>query len=419
MLDLKTIRENKENVKAGLKRKGAPGAEIDTLWRLDSERREILKKVESLKAKRNTASDEIAKAKRAKKPAEVLISEMKSVSQNISAMDTKVGDIDIRIANIMATIPNIPDSSTPDGLSPDNNQVVREWGETRKLKGKPKDHVELATKLGWLPLKRAAKITGSGFALFEGGGARLVRGLINFMLDLHTTKHGYKEIWPPALVNRASMVGTGQLPKLEDDMYRLKDEDYFLIPTAEVPISNMHRDEVLKEKDLPLKYAAYSPCFRREAGSYGKDTKGLSRVHQFDKVELVKFVKPEASLDELETLVGDAEKVLQLLEIPYRVVLLCAGDLSFAGAKCYDLEAYAPGAQKWFEVSSCSAFFDFQARRMNAKFKPESGGKPQHVHTLNGSGVALARTIICLLENHQQPDGSIGFPEALKPYMSS
>jgi len=328
-----------------------------------------------------------------------------------------VGGIDEEIANIMANVPNIPDKSTPDGFGTKANKLAREWGKTAKLPFKPKDHIELGAKLGWFSFERAAKLTGSGFALFQGQGARLVRALMNMMVDLHAKKHGYQEIWPPALVNRASMTGTGQLPKMEEDMYRLKDEDYFLIPTAEVPVSNIHRDEVLDEKKLPIKYVAYSPCFRREAGSYGKDTRGLSRVHQFDKVELVKFVKPEDSLDELESLVQDAEEVLQLLELPYRVLLLCAGDLSFSAAKCYDIEVHAPGMDKWFEVSSCSTFGDFQARRMNIKYKSAKDGKQNFVHTLNGSGVAFARTILCLLENHQQADGSIKIPDALKKYL--
>ncbi|MBI4372687.1 MAG: serine--tRNA ligase [Candidatus Omnitrophica bacterium] len=417
MLDLKFIREEPEAVKAGLAKKGLKPEEINRLLELDSKRRALLQEVEALKGKRNRANDEISRAKQEKKDPASLINEMKALSQKIDNIDMIVGDIDSNIANIVYSIPNLPDKSTPGGNDAKSNKVVREWGKPIKLPFKAKEHIELGAKLGWVSFERATKIAGSGFALFQGEGAHLVRALINFMLDLHTKKHGYSEVWPPALVNRMSMTGTGQLPKMEEDMYRLKDDDYFLIPTAEVPVSNIHRDEVLNEKDLPVKYAAYSPCFRREAGSYGKDTRGLSRVHQFDKVELVKFVRPEDSLNELELLVKDAEEVLQLLEIPYRVVLLCAGDLSFAASKCYDLEAYAPGMNKWFEVSSCSTFGDFQARRMNIKYKTQSG-KSQYVHTLNGSGVAFARTILCLLENHQQPDGSVKIPGALKPYLS-
>ena len=417
MLDLKVIRENPEVVKKGLARKGeAPGC-VDEILALDAKRRELLREVEALKAERNKANDEIAKSKKGGKPDQTVIEKMRTSSQKIATIDAEVGDISRRLASVVVAVPNLPHESTPDGATGASNQVVREWGEMPKLPFKGRDHVGLAKELGWISFERSAKVTGKGFALFERGGARLVRGLVNFMLDLHTKKHGFDEVWPPALVNRASMTGTGQLPKLEDDMYRLKDEDYFLIPTGEVPVTNMYRDEVLNEADLPIRFASYTPCFRREAGSYGKDTRGLSRVHQFDKVELVKFVKPESSLDELEALVKNAETVLQLLEIPYRVSLLCAGDLSFAGAKCYDLEAYAAASDRWFEVSSCSAFFDFQARRMNIKFKPKGGGKSEFVHTLNGSGVALARTIICLLENHQQKDGTIKFPKALEPYL--
>ena len=418
MLDLKLIREQTDFVKQELARKGVKPGVVDSLIKLDSERREFLQEVEGLKAKRNRVNDDLSKAKREHKPETAIINDMKILSQKIDKIDIKVGDIDNNIEEIVVNIPNIPDKSVPSGSGVTANKVIRQWGEPARFTFKPKDHIELGTRLGWFSFERAAKLTGSGFSLFQGDGARLVRALMNMMVDLHAKKHGYCEVWPPALVNRASMTGTGQLPKMEEDMYRLKDEDYFLIPTAEVPVSNIHRDEILDEKDLPIKYVAYSPCFRREAGSYGKDTRGLSRVHQFDKVELVKFVKAEDSLNELELLVKDAEEVLRLLELPYRVVLLCAGDLSFAGAKCYDLEVYAPAMDRWFEVSSCSMFTDFQARRMNIKYKSAKGGKPQYVHTLNGSGVAFARTILCLLENHQQADGSIKIPSALKPYLA-
>jgi seryl-tRNA synthetase len=417
MLDLKLIREQTEDVNRGLQKKGVNLQDIDTLLALDSERRRLLQEGEALKAKRNKANDEITAAKKAGNPADVIISDMKIVSQKIAEIDNKVGDIYNKIGILIVNIPNIPDKSVPEGIGNKGNKTVKEWGSPPKLAFKAKDHIELGAQLGWLSFERATKLAGSGFALFQNDGAQLVRALMNLMLDLHTKKHGYQEIWPPALANRASMTGTGQLPKMAEDMYQLKDDDYFLIPTAEVPLSNIHRDEILEEKNLPVKYAAYTPCFRREAGSYGKDTRGLSRVHQFDKVELVKFVKPEDSLKELELLVKDAETALQALELPYRVVLLGAGDLSFAAAKCYDIEAYAPGMDKWFEVSSCSTFGDFQARRMNIKFRSSKTGKAEFVHTLNGSGVAFARTILCLLENHQQADGSIKFPEALKKYL--
>jgi seryl-tRNA synthetase len=416
MLDLKLIREQTGEVKDGLKKKGVNVKDIDALLALDSERRILLQEGDVLKAKRNKANDEISAAKKAGKPAEALIGDMKMISQKIGEIDSQVGDIDNKIAIITVNIPNIPDKSVPEGIGNKGNKTVREWGKTPKFAFKPKDHIELGTTLGWLSFERATKLAGSGFAFFQNDGARLVRALMSLMLDLHTKKHGYQEVWPPALANRASMTGTGQLPKMAEDMYQLKDDDYYLIPTAEVPVTNIHRDEILEEKNLPIKYAAYSPCFRREAGSYGKDTRGLSRVHQFDKVELVKFVKPEDSLNELELLVKDAEAVLQALELPYRVVLLGTGDLSFAAAKCYDIEAYAPGMDKWFEVSSCSTFGDFQARRMNIKYRSAKSGKAEYVHTLNGSGVAFARTILCLLENHQQADGSIKLPEVLKKY---
>lgn len=417
MLDLKLIRENPEQIKHALAKKQVPESLITELLELDQKRRSLLQEAEQLKQKRNQANDQIAQAKKQGKSANEIIGQMKITSQKISELDGHVDDIDTKISNIILTIPNIPDSSVPVGAGATANQVIRQWGKRPTFGFKPKDHIELAQKLGWISFERAVKISGSGFSLFQGQGARLVRALMNFMLELHTTQHGYEEIWPPALVNRKSMTGTGQLPKMEEDMYRLKDDDFYLIPTAEVPVSNIHRDEVLEEKTLPRKYAAYSPCFRREAGSYGKDTRGLSRVHQFDKVELVKFVTPEHSLDELEALVKDAEEVLQLLELPYRVVLLGSGDLSFAAAKCYDLEVYAPGSDRWFEVSSCSTFGDFQARRMNIKYRNDKG-KTEFVHTLNGSGVAFARTILCLLENHQQPDGSIKMPRALEPYLA-
>ncbi len=416
MLDIKLIRENPKAVKEALAKKRVPGELIDQVLSFDLQRRKFIQEVDGLKSMRNEANNQITEAKKQGKSVNEIIEGMKTVSQKIADLDASVGEVDNGMATILSSIPNLPHSSVPEGSDSTANKVVREWGKKPKFGFQPKDHIALAQQLGWISFERGAKLTGSGFVLYQKEGAKLVRALMNFMLDLHTQKHGYQEVWPPALVNRASMTGTGQLPKMEDDMYRLKDEDLFLIPTAEVPVTNIYRDETFNEKDLPIQLTAYSPCFRREAGSYGKDTKGLSRLHQFDKVELVKFVTPQNSLEELETLVKNAEQVLQLLELPYRVSLLCAGDLSFAAAKCYDLEVYAPGSDKWFEVSSCSTFEDFQARRMNIKYKTKEG-KTQLVHTLNGSGVAFARTILCLLENHQQADGSIRFPEALKKYL--
>ena len=354
-----------------------------------------------------------------KKDAQPKISAMKEISSQIDNLDGKLKEIDDQLAKLILTFPNIPHASIPRG-DPTCNKIVRSWGVPPKFDFKPVTHVEICQNLDIIDFPRATKITGTNFILYKGWGAKLERALINFMLDLHTRKHGYTEIFPPFLVNRASMTGTGQLPKLEEDMYRLKDDDLFLIPTAEVPVTNMFRDEILDEEKLPIYYTAYTACFRREAGSYGKDTKGLIRVHQFDKVELVKFVKPETSYDELEKLVADAERVLQLLGLPYRVVVLPTQDLSFAAAKCYDLEAYAPGIDKWLEVSSCSNFESFQARRANIKYRAKTENrkpKTEYVHTLNGSGVALARTVVAILENYQQKDGSVVIPEALRPYL--
>lgn len=419
MLDLKWIRENPEEVRRGLAAKSTQ-IDLDKLISLDSERRSLLKEVEDLKSRRNQASDEIARLKKAgdSKAAEIMIESIKSSSQKIKEIDYKVGDISNNIDKILYIIPNIPDNDVPDAKGAKGNKVVRESAKLGRFRFKPKDHFEIASELGWLSMERGSKITGAAFPVYQGFGARLERALINFMLDFHTQKHDYVEIWPPALVSRQSMTGTGQLPKFEDDMYRLRDDDLFLVPTAEVPVTNLLRDEVLEEKDLPVKYTAYTPCFRREAGSYGKDTRGLSRVHQFDKIELVKFVKPEDGLNELESLVKDAEEILQALELPYRVVLLGTGDMSFASAKTYDLEVWAPGTQKWFEVSSCSLFRDFQARRINIRFRRQDTKKLEFAYTLNGSGVALARTVLCLLENFQTADGQVEFPASLHPYLS-
>jgi seryl-tRNA synthetase len=419
VLDLKFIRENTDLVRSGLGAKNC-AQNLEEILRLDGERRALLQEVEKLKAFRNESNDQIIALKKSgqNEKADFLIGEMRSTSQKIKEKDALVGEVDLKIASFLMAIPNLPHKDVPVGPGNSANKVVRSWGSPQGHAEKPKDHLELAEKKGWLSMPRGSKITGTAFPVYEGGGARLERALINMMLDVHSKKHGYKEIWPPSLVNRASMTGTGQLPKFEEDMYRLKDDDLFLVPTAEVPVTNLLRDDILEEDQLPVKYTAYSPCFRREAGSYGKDTKGLSRVHQFDKVELVKFVRPEDGLEELETLVADAEEILQMLELPYRVVLLGSGDMSFSAAKCYDLEAWAPGTDRWFEVSSCSWFSEFQARRINVRFRRKSTRKLEYVHTLNGSGVALARTVLCLLENGQTPDGDIRFPKALEPYLS-
>lgn len=409
MLDIKFIRENPDAVKTAIKNRNLK-LDINEVLDLDAERRKILVEVESLKAERNVISKK-------GKPDKAIIDKMKVLSQKVDDLDGKVEEIDKKIGNLLLYIPNIPHNSIPVG-SPENNKEVKVWGSIRKFDFKPKTHMEIGADLDILDFPRSSKISGSGFCLFKGLGALLERALINFMLDLHTTQHGYKEVFPPFLVNRASMTGTGQLPKLEEDMYKLKDDELFLIPTAEVPVTNIHRDEVLDESGLPKYYTAYTACFRREAGSYGKDTKGLMRVHQFDKVELVKFVRPETSFDELEKLLGNAETVLQKLDLPYRVVMLSTGDMSFAASKCYDIEAWAPGIDKNLEVSSCSNFTDFQARRANIKYRSKDK-KLEYVHTLNGSGVAMARTVVCILENYQQKDGSVIIPEVLRPYMGA
>ncbi len=419
MLDIKFIRENIDQVKKNLKNRNMK-ADIEGLLKLDKERRKLLVESEQLKSIRNKASGEIAKLKASKKDCKAKISKMKTVSQKIKKLDKKVEAVDTKLSKILLNIPNITHSSTPIGSDASSNKIIKEWGDVPKFSYNTKSHIELGEILKIMDFGASAKITSSGFSLFMGDGAKMVRALINFMLDLHVAKHGYKEIWPPLLVNRNSMTGTGQLPKFEEDLYKLKDDDLFLIPTAEVPVTNIHRNQILNEEDLPIYYTAYTPCFRREAGSYGKDTKGLSRVHQFDKVEMVKFVKPETSWDELEVLLGNAEEVLQLLNIPYRVVELSTGDISFAASKCYDIEIYAAASKKWLEVSSCSNFTDFQARRANIKYRRTTNDErrtTEYVHTLNASGVAFARLIIALLENNQQEDGTVIIPEALHSYM--
>ena len=408
MLDIKFIRENTELVKKSIKDRKTK-LDLEELLDLDTARRGILSEVETLKAERNQYSKK-------GRPAPEVIERMKTVSQKIGDFDKKVVEINNKIGILMLNIPNIPHNSIPIG-GPDANKVVKEWGEPKKFDFKPKTHIELGEELDILDFPRSSKISSTGFCLFKGPGARLERALINFMLDLHTKEHGYKEIFPPFIVNRLSMTGTGQLPNLEEDMYRLKDDDMFLIPTAEVPVTNMHRNEILQEEDLPIYYTAYTACFRREAGSYGKETKGLIRVHQFDKVEMVKFVRPETSYDELEALLENAEEVLKRLGLPYRVLMLSTGDISFSASKCYDIEVWASGLEKNLEVSSCSNFTDFQARRANIKYRPMGKKKLEYVHTLNGSGVAMARTVIAILENYQQRDGSILIPEVLLPYM--
>lgn len=415
MLDLKFIRENTELVKQAIKNRNTK-CDIDRVIVLDNERRLALNEVETLKHERNVISKEIGvmrgKGEQAKEKTEY----MRSVNQRVRGLDDELEKVDTELSGLLYYIPNIPHSSTPVGPDASGNIKVREWGKPGNFKFKPLAHWDIAEKLGLLDFERAGKIAGSGFPLYKGLGARLERAMINFMLDLHIKKHGYTEIFPPFLVSRKCMTGTGQLPKLEDDMYHIEKEDLFLNPTAEVPVTNIHREEILPEEKLPIYYTAYTACFRREAGSYGKDTRGIIRIHQFNKVEMVKFVKPETSYDELEKLLVNAEEVLQLLELPYRVISLCTGDISFAAAKCYDIEIWSPGQNVWLECSSCSNFEDFQARRAGIRYKGKDG-KTQYVHTLNGSGVALPRTFVAILENFQQEDGSVIIPKVLRPYM--
>ena len=415
MLSMDLIRTNPDKVKAAARDKKID-ADVDALLALDAEHRELLHTVEELRGERNAASKSIAARKKAGEDVADTIASLGELSARIKALEGHLGDVEERLEAMLLGLPNCPSDTAPEGTRPEDNVERHRWGEPPRLGFEPKPHWDLAANLGIIDFERAAKLAGSGFALFTGFGSRLVRGLINFMLDLHTTEHGYTEVWAPAVVTRDCMTGTGQLPKMEEDMYRCEVGDLFLIPTAEVPVTNIHREEILDADRLPIYYTGYTPCFRREAGSYGKDTKGLIRVHQFDKVEMVKFVRPETSYDELESLLANAETVLQRLGLHYRVLELCRGDMSFAAAKCYDLELWAPGCGRWLEVSSCSNYEDFQARRANIRFR-EKGGKPQFVHTLNGSGVAFPRLIVALLENYQRADGSVVIPEPLRPYV--
>lgn len=415
MLDQRFIRENPNLVRQAILEKNEK-VDIDAILALDEQRRTLLNEVETLKQRRNTVSEEIAQMKRKGEDATGVIENMRTVSDRIRQLDEQLASTESDLQALLVRIPNIPHPSVPVGRDASASIEVRRWGRTHEVNFPRKPHWEIGEALGILDFVRAGKITGSNFIVFKGHGARMERALIQFMLDLHTRKHGYTEIAPPFVVNRQSMFGTGQIPKMEEDMYRTEADDLFLIPTAEVPVTNLYRDEIIPEEELPVFYTAYSPCFRREAGSYGRDTRGLIRVHQFDKVEMVKFVRPETSYDELETLVQNAEEVLQLLDIPYRVLALSTGDLSFSAAKCYDLEAYAPGLDRWLEVSSCSNFEDFQARRANIRYRTKEG-KALLVHTLNGSGLALPRTVIAIIEHYQTATGTVRIPEALQPYM--
>lgn len=414
MLDIKFVRSNPEAVVAGMKKRGMD-LDLAPFLALDEKRRALLTEVEQLKSTRNTVSKEIGKMKKSGENADALVAEMSKVGEDIKALDQRVNEIDVQMNEIILRIPNIPHESLPEG-GEENYRVERTWGEPRKFDGEPLAHWDIGTGLGILDFERAAKVTGARFTFYKGLGARLERAVISLFLDIHTEKHGYVELIPPYMANTASMTGTGQLPKFAEDMFKLEGTDYYLIPTAEVPVTNYYRDEILNVKDLPIKHCAFSPCFRAEAGSAGRDTRGIIRQHQFHKVEMVKFAHPDHSFEELESLTRDAEDVLQALNLPYRVITLPTGDIGFSSCKTYDVEVWLPSYNAYKEISSCSNFGDFQARRANIRFRDEEG-KVRFVHTLNGSGLAVGRTVAAILENYQQPDGSVVIPEALRPYM--
>lgn len=415
MLDIKYLRDNLEQAEKALATRGGT-FDLSGFRALDLQRRERLNEVEALKAEKNKVSALIGKTKD-KNQVQDEIAKMKNVSAHIKELDDQLRDIEEQLHSQLMTIPNIPHEKCPVGGSEEENVEVKVWGDIPNFDFEPKAHWDLGEHLNILDFERGSKLSGARFCLSRGAGARLERALINLMLDLHTEQHNYVEMLPPFMVNRASMTGTGQLPKFEDDLFHTEDVDLFLIPTAEVPVTNIHRDEILSETDLPIKYTAHTPCFRKEAGSHGRDTRGLIRQHQFNKVELVKFSQPENSDAELETLLQDAEKVLQLLKLPYRIVDLCSGDIGFSAARTFDIEVWLPGQDGYREISSCSNFRDFQARRAGIKFRRAAGGKPELVHTINGSGLAVGRTLVAILENYQQEDGSVLIPEVLKPYM--
>lgn len=416
MLDIKFIRENQELVQRMLEQRGSD-LELQSLLALDQKRRQVIQEVESLKHERKLASDQIAQMKKSGEDASETITGMRQVSQRIKNLDQQLGEAEGELQRSLLLIPNVPHESVPVGKDEQDNPVVKRWGEITEFSFPPKPHWELGEALGILDFERAAKMTGARFTLYWGLGARLERALINFMLDLHTSKHGYHEVLPPFMVNSSAMTGTGQLPKFREDLFKLEDWDYYLVPTAEVPLTNIYQNEILEEDDLPIYYTAYTPCFRSEAGSYGKDTRGLIRQHQFNKVELVKFATPEQSYDELESLLLDAEEVLQQLQLPYQVVTLCTGDLGFSAAKTYDIEVWLPGQQAFREISSCSNFEDFQSRRANIRYRPRARKKIAFTYTLNGSGLAVGRTLVAILENWQQEDGSVVIPPVLRSYM--
>jgi seryl-tRNA synthetase len=416
MLDAKYIREHIDEVREKLNRRGQP-LSLDQFALIDSERRKAIQEWERLRSLQKKVSDEVSKGKKEGKDASELISEMKKVSQEMKDLDAVVQEKEKALQDFLLMVPNLPHESVPKGTDSSENAEVRRWGEIPKFGFEAKPHWDLGEELGVLDFKSGAKIAGARFTLYWDLGAKLERALINFMLDLHTREHGYREVLPPFMVNRTTMTGTGQLPKFEEELFKIEGLDYFLIPTAEVPVTNIHQDEVLEEDTLPRYYTAYTPCFRKEAGSYGKDTRGLIRQHQFNKVELVKFTKPENSYDELEKLLSNAEEVLKRLKLPYRVVNLCTGDLGFSASKTYDIEVWLPGQNTFKEISSCSNFEDFQARRAKIRYRISGKSKTEYVHTLNGSGLAVGRTLVAILENYQQADGSVVIPEVLRPYL--
>lgn len=416
MLDIKFVRENQELVQRMLEQRGSD-LELQPLLELDQQRREIIQEVESLKHERKVVSDRIAQMKKSGEDASETIAGMREVSQRIKELDQQLGNIEDELHRSLLLIPNVPHESVPVGKDEQDNPVVKRWGEITEFSFPAKSHWELGEALGILDFERAAKMTGARFTLYWGLGARLERALINYMLDLHITKHGYEEVLPPFMVNSFAMTGTGQLPKFREDLFKLEDWDYYLVPTAEVPVTNIYQNEILEEDDLPLCFTAYTPCFRSEAGSYGKDTRGLIRQHQFNKVELVKFTTPDQSYNELESLLLDAEEILQELQLPYRVVTLCTGDLGFSAAKTYDIEVWLPGQEAFREISSCSNFEDFQSRRANIRYRPSGKKKIGFLYTLNGSGLAVGRTLVAILENWQQEDGSVVIPPVLRSYM--